>query len=480
MIRALNLLRSGLDLAFGRDPRSFADWALPQAMTKTLAEVRRQHDRPEAKPVAASTISAALAAFRKTGALPRFTDLKYVCLGVAWVERDGRCLLAEEALRTVLLDLAESVSEPRRQMKCFQGLLRSYWSFPVHGSQVPEAAVLGLGVLRIWLCKRFIALDGARMAKPDWFVMLSSHADLLTDTPCDRYAQALLKGNGALLQLAVNDLAIPSDSWVMEETVLAAMRAAALLDDDDFRAALPRLLAISFGQAGVAVSAPLSMRCIAKLLSRYARSASVPAYRQLFDAALGKIGNPWRRRASWEIHVQDDHGRPDDLAREMVSAWLKHRLITDFFEIFGGAAGCDRRRTDYWLRFEPFIEDMWFALAMNADGRRAARHEDFLRRGEGLLLDSDEPENPVLIMRIGEFVAVEYGAQDNDLMLFRWDSLAPALARMPTPDKRWFSMPALRTAKSVVSLEHRDSPEQGYPWERAFDEYIRPVIRRGL
>jgi hypothetical protein len=476
MIRALNLLRSGLDQAFEGVRQPLADWAEPQLMARTLAEVRRQHDRPEARSIEQSTIAMAVAAFRRSGELPRFTDLKYVCLGAASVDRDGRCLLAEEELRDRLLMAAETISEPRRQLKCFQGLLRSYWSFPLNDSHVPEPAHRGLTVLRAWLARRFIALDQSRMHKPEWFVMLSLHAHLLSDQPCDRYIPALLEGKGDALQLAVDDLAIPSDSWVMEEAVLAAIRSAVALGDDEFKGALPRLLAISFGLAGVSVSAPLSMRCVAQLLSRHARCASVSIHLQLFDAALSIIGNPWLRRATWEVHVIDERGRPDELAREMVGAWLKHRLISDFFQIFGEDAAGDKRRLDYWLRIEPFIQDMWFGLAVNAGGRAEQRYDDFVRRAEGRLLDLVGTEHPVLLMRIGDFVALESGAQGQPFTLFRWDGLATDLIRTLSHGQASLSVQALKSAKIEARLEHRDSPERGSSWEQKFDEHIRPII----
>jgi len=202
----------------------------------------------------------------------------------------------------------------------------------LNGGHVSAAALHGLGVLRAWLGERFVALERTRMRKPDWFLMLSLHVDLLSARPCDRYAEALLSGYDAMLQLAVDDLAIPSESWVMEAAVM------------------------------VAAHAP--------------------------------------------------HGK---------------------------------------------------------------RHDDFMRRGEGCLLDLDAP---LMIMRLNDFVAVEYAAKGRDLMLFRWDSLAAALMRIPIPGM--WGMGFIHSAKIEASLAHRDCPEKELSWERTFDDRIRIFIRQGL
>jgi hypothetical protein len=101
----------------------------------------------------------------------------------------------------------------------------------------------------------------------------------------------------------------------------------------------------------------------------------------LRDAAVCIVGNPWLRRAKWMRGV-DARGKPDDQSREMVNGWLKRRLITDFFELLSVDGTGDSRRVDYWLRFEPAIEDMWFALGADAQYRRGEQFNDFRNRAK--------------------------------------------------------------------------------------------------
>ncbi|MFA7270517.1 MAG: EH signature domain-containing protein [Sterolibacterium sp.] len=451
-------------------------------MSKTLAGIRQKHDRPEGKTISRHSIAMALAAFRETGQLPRFRDLKYVCLGAASIDMESsrRCLLAEEQLRDTLLHLAETVPEPRRQMKCFQSLLRAYWSFPLNHPDLPHDARAGFAVLRDWLARRFIALDRIKMRKPDWFVMLSLHAQLLTDAPCDNYASALLQGSGSALQLAVDDLAIPVGSWVIEEAVLAVIRNAIALADDDFRESLPHMLAMLTGRAELFVPRILAVRCLARLLSRYARCSMVSEHDELFDTALVILGNPWIRRTTWELHVRDENGWPDELARVMVSAWLKRHLIIDFFGRYSTDAVGDTRRLDYWLRFDPFIDDLWLAVSPRFSGGRGQGYDERPHRAKGRLLEVDSTAGEAIFMRLGDFVAVEFAAKGKPMTLFRWDSLVPEQTKTLSQGnrKKHFSISRLLPTRIETQLEHRDDAAKGSHWEQKFDELIRPIIWR--
>ncbi len=481
MLRALNHLRSQLDLAFAPDPAAALAWAADAAMAAALLEVRAAHDGAEILRVSAATISAALAAYRKTGQFARFTDLKYVCLGATEIDAEGNCLLAEAGLRDELLAQAEQVTPARRQMKCFQALLRSYWSFPLHGEHVAAASRQGFALLRAWLARRYRELEGVKMPKPEWFAMLSMHHNLLGEQPCEIYGPALLEGRGAGLQLAIEDLAIPSGSWVQEEAVLALVQAAAQLGDEAFRARLPQLLALSRGEAGLALSLGLSRRALACLLWRHARCTEVVEQLPLFDAALALLGNPNLHRPAWDSYVQDERGAADDVAREMVSSWLKQRLIHDFFLRFAAEGSSQTRRLDYWLRYEPFIEDMWFALGAEAQARRGRAYEDFRRYAQERLLEladapGAEPSTSLLVLRINDFLLLESAAVGQPLRLLRRSALSLEQLRLFSAAETGASACAADFAALPweLSLEHADSPAR--KWEQSFDQYLRPIV----
>jgi hypothetical protein len=306
--------------------------------------------------------------------------------------------------------------------------------------------------------------------KPPWFAALTKHLTLLSDKPCEHLGAALLRGDSSELREAIDSLAIPSDSWVLEEAVIAQMMAGCDLDDESFKSTLPNLINIGSGRGGVELGESLRLRSVALLVSRYAKCRERPEHMALRDAAVSIVGNPWLRRVNWDAWVRTAHGKPDDQSREMVNGWLKRRLITDFFELLSVDGTGDSRRVDYWLRFEPAIEDMWFALGTDAKYRRGEQFNDFRNRAKGRLLDLDgtTSDNNAFVMRVGRYLLVEFGAKGNAMYVFEWDALTSGRIHASV------SIHRLKDSNNVERLIHRDSAAES--WEQKFDAYLVPRI----
>jgi hypothetical protein len=480
VILSLEALRSRLQDGFVSIPTAHMEaWTDEIATKRMINQVREVFDTP-APPSDPNAISASVAAFRRTGLVENFRDLKYVCLGAGSPDERGRTIVSDERLREKLFAAANASGDSRRQIKCLQALLRGYWSFPLHADHTDEVALAGFRALGAWLERKRRALESSPGRKPGWMSPLSEHSNLLGSNPCERYGPSLLEGNTAPLRSAVESLAIPTDSWVMQEAVLSQMKSASKLRDDDFKSVLDKLMPIATGKAGVFVPRALQTKCVALLVARYSRCSSAPEQRTLRDAAVSVIGNPWLRRASWDAAVVDSKGRPDDGAREMINGWLKRRLIGDFFELLSADGAGDTRRLDYWLRFEPFVEDMWFALGTDAQYRRGEEFEDFRHRARGRLLDLDQTtaDNNAFVMRIGEYLAVEFGAKGNAFYLFRWETIPSTLSQklLSGKERSSVSVHDLKNRKHIDRLIHRDSESAGLTWEQKFDDVICPLI----
>lgn len=417
----------------------------------------------------------AVAAFRKSGAPEGFRGLKYVCHGASGYDQ-GWCLLSDSLLRQRLKSLVEAEADPRRRMKCFQSLLYSYWAFPFNAATTDAAGREGWSELRTWLKRQRVVLDRTAGRKPEWFAILSRHTNLLESSPCERYGEALLRGDASDLQEAMAGLAIPSGSWVSEEAVFAQMKSAVDRLDEVFKGFLPNLLSIATGKAEVVIQRTLQARCVALLVSRYSKCRDRPENMELREAAISAIGNPWLRRSAWDAVVVDAQGAPDGEAREMINSWLKRQLITDFFELLSADGAGVTRRLDYWLRFEPLIDDMWFALGANARARRTPSFEEFRARAKGrlLALDHTTADNDAFIMRIGEYVAVEFSAMGNAMYIFRWGELPEQLlAKLNSGIAR--TDVAIKDLKSGnVRHIHRD--RAWMTWEQKFDREICPLF----
>lgn len=477
MNASLAILRMGLEsFASGlRAPGSISD---PSDMVRARQQVHRDHGG--AGIVADSrSIMSAVASFRRAGKVDGFRDLKYVCLGMGVIDQQGWCAIAEDRLRNRVVELVEAQSEMRRRIRCFQALLSSYWTFPINGKQASDEAKAGWCELRSWLRAERELIVKSKESKPIWFAALTKHVALLNDQPCEKFGAALLRGDSTELRDAMESLAIPSDSWVLEEAVIAQMRAGGDLADEPFKGALQNLINIGTGRGGVDLSESLRLRCVSLLVSRYAKCRERPEHMALRDAAVSTVGNPWLRRANWDAWVVDARGKPDDQSREMVNGWLKRRLITDFFELLSVDGTGDSRRVDYWLRFEPAIEDMWFALGLDAQYRRSEQFNDFRKRAKGRLLDLDgtTADNNAFVMRVGRYLLVEFGAKGNAMYVFEWDALSGPVFDILNSGraKSGIHIGQLKDKERMLDdIKHNHNDTLAQSWERKFDSYLIP------
>jgi hypothetical protein len=477
----LNMLRLGLgSFATGlRAPEALSD---PSDMVRVNQQVSREHGGAA---IVADTrsIMTAMASFRRAGKVESFRDLKYVCLGMSAVDGQGWCALADARIRNRVADLVEAQPEMRRRIRCFQALLSSFWSFPLNSKQASAESRAGWVDLRKWLSAERERILKSKEKKPPWFAALTKHIALLSEHPCEDFGAALLRGDSSGLREAMDSLAIPSDSWVLEEAVIAQMRAGCIMNDEPFKASLSNLINIGSGSGGVELGESLRLRSVALLVSRYAKCRERPEHMALRDAAVGIVGNPWLRRTNWDAWVVDARGKPDDQSREMVNGWLKRRLITDFFELLSVDGTGDSRRVDYWLRFEPAIEDMWFALGADAQDRRGEQFNDFRNRAKGRLLDLDgtTANNNAFVMRVGRYLLVEFGAKDNAMYVFEWDLLSQPVLEILNSGRARSAIHIGQLKDKVRMLDgkkhnHIDSVAQS--WEQKFDAYLVPRIGR--
>jgi len=270
---------------------------------------------------------------------------------------------------------------------------------------------------------------------------------------------------------------VPRESWVWQELILSQIELACSSDDEHYKENLDRRLKML--QDNNTLSTNLVVRCIAMLVIRYAQcSSSKPEHPSLRDAAIKYIGNPWLKRTAWDAHVKDKDGHPHEDARDMINGWIKRELIKNFFELLSEDGSADQRRLKYWLRFEPVIEDMWFALGPHAYNRHSHNFkyfEDFRNRAKGRLLKLEAPglpQNNAFIMKIGPVTVVEFGLKGNATYMYHSETLPFDLSKLwIRGDSR-----GLKNQQAGTPFSHRDSKGTGIRWEAKLDKKLCPLI----
>jgi len=437
----------------------------PQLMTMAKAEVRKVFDTMTSN-LSERSIAKVLSEYRNSGSLSSFLDLKYACRGVGQGLTDGWCLFDDDRLFFKLLDQVKVLlPEPRRFRKCYQGLLASYLSYAIFESESKK----NWEHLRGYLAEH---LRYAKKAMPasSWLTLLEEHKNLLGSKPCERYARELREGDSTVVYQTLQDgLGVPRDSWLWQELVVSQVEVACNHDDKDYQDDLERLLRMLHANS-MMLSENLTISCIAMLVSRYAQCSSKPEHPALRDAAVTHIGNPWLKKTAWDAHVRTKDGQPHDAARQMVNGWIKRELIKNFFELLSDDGTADPRRLNYWLRFEPVIEDMWFALGPYANRHTNPDFKDFRNLARGRLLELESPgvaQNNAFIMRLGALTVVEFGALGNAVYMYPSEELPFDLS------KRWISGNSTGFKNQSVGKRfiHR-----GTDWEENLDAILCPLI----
>jgi len=470
----LQALSSSLSTVFDASftARTSDSWGNPRAMSMALAGVKRRFDSPLITSNRQS-VTMAITRYRRSGLLKSFLEIKYVCIG-ACEDFSGWRLLQDAALLNTLLKTAQQGSD-RARMKCVACLLRGYWSFPRHVESTSELSQKGWITLRTWLAGQVRALNSSGISKPLWFQTLCRNSNLLGEEPCKPYQKELLQGTSQRLNEAYVDLGIPADSWLREEAVLSQVKAGTCLNDNGFKACISNLLTIVSGETEFKLSRQLSIRCISALVSRYATCTEKPEHIGLRDSAIDFIGNPWLHRAAWDSCVLNIDGTPDVEARQMLNAWLKIRLIKDFFDLLSEDNAADGRRLNYWLRFEPLIDDMWFVLGDVAMSDMRKEYVEFRQRAKGRILylvGTTPPENNAFLMRIGEYLVVEFGKVNNACFVYEHGTLRADL-------KRKLLSQEFRASIDIADLKvsrHKNKFSHLGTWEPIFDYKICPIL----
>lgn len=466
--RPLNALRARMRLALDNGQRHrTVVWGEPKLMSTTLKAVKQAFggDDDVAPPERGDLVDAVRSFFRSRQ-VASFTELKYICHGVTVpVDEDGHRLIDRTALFARLLELVDERQAQAKQFRrCYQGLMSGYFGFTRDPDPMDPAQANWL-LLRGYLGERLTPVAKAAQARGrqlEWLETLALHHNLLGDQPCDRYADALRRGDRSELACVCKGLGIESSSWVWHEAMMAYVQAVVRAGEPTFKSEMGQVLAMVDGQhPDLKVPAPIARDAAALVVAKYERCRSKPEHPELRDVCLRRIGNPWLERVAWDATVNSEP------ARLMVESWLKRRLIRDFFELLAHEGAADPRRLKYWLKWEPKISDMWFVLGSNAQHDRKREFVDLRGRMAGrmrALTGTSDGSNNAFIMRVGPLLVIEFGTTGHACYVYQATAFPVDL------DDGAHNLLDLKVKHLAKRLLHIG------PWEPSFDFELKLLL----
>lgn len=377
-------------------------------------------------------------------------------------EKAGPCVLEDRPRFRAVLDGVEGWSErPNAFRRCYQGLMKSYFTYDGLGDAVPPAARYNWKVLREYLHDKNGHIRDKHV-NPDWVATANRNKQLFGENPGEPYVAALLKGDVGAIDHLCEELGIAKASWFLRELVLAQIRGATTLSDTQFKVILPRLLEL------LANNDVLRDRGLIMLLDRYVRVPGGHLQQQLRDSSVLWWGNPWlpSNETRWGGVVPE--------ARTMVADWLKLEFIETFFTKLAEDGMGDRRRMEFWKRYVKAIDHIEFALGSTA---RNERDRDFMalrKKMTGLTCKLDASgTNNAFIMTMGSLVAVEFSGLGN--ALYGYD----ARRNLPFDTSEDLRLTGdvdnslKQKSQSILWLRHQDGIHNWGKWEHMFEATLR-------
>lgn len=445
-----------------------AVWGDPAPMERQARLMRKAFHTDLSAPPRESLIDA-IKAFFLSKEQAGFTSIKYACHGLSLpLDAKGDRIIDDATLFIRVLKAAhDQQSTPRLFRRCYLGLLQSYFAYQEAESLATRAlGVKNFRVLREYLNRNLQLIADAALSRvrPAWVERLEQHRNLLTDKPCDRYVASISLGETAEFSTVCAALGISRESWLWQEIILAFLREVCARPDAEFIGSIDAALDIADGKAELSPNAATARAIVAALVRRYESVANRRENVRLRDAALEHIGNPWLKKPAWDVWVADEP------ARRMVESWLKARLIRDFFELLSdhGAGATDQRRLDYWLRFEPVMTDIRFALGSFALRNQSEEFKELRKRmaGSRATLDPSQGEmNNAFLMKIGKYVFIEFGVKGNACYFYREDKLPVDF------NANRISIHQLRRDR-----KQQRSHVPSATWEQGFDAEFCPLV----
>jgi hypothetical protein len=457
--RLVGLLRSNTEAR----ARPFA---IDTSIDRVIVELKRYGTVGTLAPLTEDLQQRAVRRFWDSPRFETLRDARLVSFGMCVPSKPaGPCIMEDRERFLAVLDSRDGVDQwvdqPRWYRRCYQGLVRSYFTYDALVDSAPSVGRQNWLHLREYLNARTLKILDHTF-NPDWVRTAVANRQLFSDAPCASYAAAVLHGDTSTIEQLCEQLGVIEASWFRRELVIAQIRQATSLNHEGFKERIPTLVRL------LQDNHVLRDRGLILILNEYASVTQPPIEETLRNAAVEWWGNPWlpSNETRW--------GGVLPKAREMVAEWLKREFIEAFFTKLAEDGVGDRRRANFWLRYAKSMENVQFAL-----GKKAlySKDRDFValrQKMKGLYteLKSTDSANNAFVMTFGSVVVVEFGGVGNALYGYdRQRALPFDLSKPVLVEKNGRN--SLKHEERILWLGHNDGVHGYRTWEELFTARLK-------
>jgi hypothetical protein len=300
----------------------------------------------------------------------------------------------------------------------WHGLLHSYFDFnPVSATDSDKE---GWKLLQQFLQRTWPLIDeqNRQQVIPHWIEALRREPDVLTEFPVRKYADAYLRGSTEEAQRLADDVGIPLSSWFWHALVVAAVRKACAGSDAEFLELIPTLIELIEGRPAFRDEA------LEFILIRHHACRDAAPHERLRDYVCR--ADVWKNPKLRAAGMATAWNRVPEPVWQMVLSWVNERNLKDFFDILAARNNADEGRLAFWSRYLKQIT--WTRLVFGAATmtlqRTNAEIRNLIAREEGAYARlTEKPEVDAFMMRIGQYLIVEFSKKPNACYVYQADTL---------------------------------------------------------
>jgi len=445
------------------DANSFSSTEKLDSVIKSL----QKHNRAgSGVSVPGDLLYAAVRKFWENQKVETLKDARLVSFGLCVPNSSSGPSIMEDRRRFLaVLDDSTGVGqwgdEPRWYRRCYQGLMRSYFTYDAKVKQAHTVGKQNWGDLRDYLHGHIRNIVDQKN-NPDWVTLAVENQQLFGSAPCSAYAAAVLSGDMSMVDHICENLGILKSSWFHRELILSQVQQATQVNHERFIELVPRLLKL------LSENLVLRDKGLILLLDKYASAAHLGVNEPLRNASVEWWGNPWlpSNETRW--------GGVAQATRQMVSEWLKREFVEAFFAKLAQDGIGDRRRANFWLRYVKSMGNIQFALGATALTSRDRDLEVLRKKMYGLYteLNTADSSNNAFIMTLGNLVAVEFGGMGNAFYGYDTRENLPFNASLPVKTTV-NATNSLKHQSCILKMSHKDGIKGFSRWEDMFEATLR-------
>lgn len=391
-----------------------------QVIIKSVEEVKKIFDGyASASAPQERAYAAALSFLRGKELKEDEYDFITAAINIPIKEQSGKRVIDSENFPKLLTHYHSEIKSNNMWRLSWYWLFLSYFSVDIdHTSN--QLFKDNIDHLRRLLYKTHATFTENKDFLPEWAKILNEHKNILSDKPCERYAEAYLHGNQNEINKIEENFKISKRSWFWHQLTLSVVRyATSLKQDFTFKSQIPSLIEFLEKHDGYRDEA------IKLILERYYRCTDTNANAMLRDYIIRP--DVWKNPKLRNTGIASKWHYVDENVWRMVFGWVTREHLRMFFEIISGRHGAMKDRFSFWSQYieQIIFTKLIFGSTTQIQRRKNPEIKKLFEEEEGVysLLNSSNRDLDAFIIRIQNYVFVEFSMNGNAAFIYEYKNM---------------------------------------------------------